>query len=276
MYRRLLLEVEESPLLPGALHTKVVLLPTLPLAPPPAGMFIFIDAHCIAMNKNPTSLKDLKTCRQGRPLGWQGQLLRHRHPAAQPTRLEHIGQDWSDIVKLKISTDVAVCSLCERSTRWPEWVKNYERSDTAQLLWIPNFLTYRSFYLSVNAIKPGIFQKLVKLHSILCNNTWHLFISSGEAPWVFFLMADINSCKLGRGLLLHEGTVPASTGVMRGPGSLTQGSPGSPSMAAMADCGGDRRALWRAAGWRPRRSNPHLRHARLIPSPTNQPWRHPS
>ena len=69
MYRRLLLEVEESPLLPGALHTKVVLLPTLPLAPPPAGMFIFIDAHCIAMNKNPTSLKDLKTCRQGRPLG---------------------------------------------------------------------------------------------------------------------------------------------------------------------------------------------------------------
>ena len=183
MYRRLLLEVEESPLLPGALHTKVVLLPTLPLAPPPAGMFIFIDAHCIAMNKNPTSLKDLKTCRQGRPLGWQGQLLRHRHPAAQPTRLEHIGQDWSDIVKLKISTDVAVCSLCERSTRWSEWVKNYERSDTAQLLWIPNSLTYRSFYLSVNAIKPGIFQKLVKLHSILCNNTWHLFISSGEAPW---------------------------------------------------------------------------------------------
>ena len=40
MYRRLLLEVEESPLLPGALHTKVVLLPRLPLAPPPAGMFI--------------------------------------------------------------------------------------------------------------------------------------------------------------------------------------------------------------------------------------------
>ena len=137
--------------------------------------------HWCAMNKNPTSLKDLKTCRQGRPLGWQGQLLRHRHPAAQPTRLEHIGQDWSDIVKLKISTDVAVCSLCERSTK-----KNYERSDTAQLLWIPNSLTYRSFYLSVNAIKPGIFQKLVKLHSILCNNTWHLFISSGEAPWGVF------------------------------------------------------------------------------------------
>ena len=42
MYRRLLLEVEESPLLPGALHTKVVLLPTLPLASPPAEMFIFI------------------------------------------------------------------------------------------------------------------------------------------------------------------------------------------------------------------------------------------
>ena len=64
-----------------------------------------------------------------------------------------------------------------------------------------------------------------------------------RGPMGGVLLADINSCKLGRGLLLHEGTVPASTGVMRGPGSLTQGSPGSPSMAAMADCGGDRRAL---------------------------------
>ena len=191
------------------------------------------------MNKNPTSLKDLKTCRQGRPLGWQGQLLRHRHPAAQPTRLEHIGQDWSDIVKLKISTDVAVCSLCERSTRWPEWVKNYERSDTAHLLWIPNSLTYRSFYLSVNAIKPGIFQKLVKLHSILCNNTWHLFISSGEAPWGFFLMADINSCKLGRGLLVI--TRRHSTCIHRGYEGPRIVNPGVPRVP-LHGCDG---RLWR-------------------------------
>ena len=90
--------------------------------------------------------------------------------------------------------------------------------------------------------------------------------------WLHFHVIEI---KAG---WLFRSAVPASTGVIRGPGSLVQGSRGSPcpaatSMAVMADCGGDRRVLGGGRGsstsWR--RSDPHLRHTRLIPGQLDQP-----
>ena len=60
---------------------------------------------------------------------------------------------------------------------------------------------------------------------------------------------------------------------MSGPGSLVQGSPGSPrvpatSMAAMADCGSGSKSWLRGRGGEG--AARHLRHTRLIPR-THQP-----